>query len=127
MSVTRALGILLGGTGLLCSACTLNAEASRASAPALKCTMAGEEHAGATAADVCISFTQAIAPAGLRDGLEVEVTALSPTSARAVARAASGRMVLERDFDVMDEELDAALWSDFAAQFARDLKAVRGD
>ena len=89
--------------------------------------MAGEEHAGATAAEVCISFTQAIAPAGLRDGLEVEVTALSKTSARAVARAANGSIVLERDFDVMDEELDAALWSDFAAQFARELKAARSN
>ena len=120
----RAFGILLGPTVLLCSACTVKAEAPSVHSVDMNCTVTGEKHAGASVDEICASFARALEESGTGMDVELEVSALSPRTARAVAKGHDGAVLMSRDFDVMDAELNPAIWRDFAGQFARELTAL---
>ena len=74
--------------------------------------------------EICASFARALEESGTGMDVELEVSALSPRTARAVAKGHDGAVLMSRDFDVMDAELNPAIWRDFAGQFARELTAL---
>lgn len=88
----------------------------------IECTLKGEEKAGADRSDICAFFAEAIAETGREDIASIRLVASSDTEAQATLLDASGEVVAELGYAIMDRKLGSDSWQMLASALAREVR-----
>ena len=108
---------------MLASACGAHAGDSELGELTAKCEWRGDVPASVNTDKICALFVEEIAASGNLHVATLAIDRTGPHSSRVAAFAEGGQELLSLDFDVMDREVDLAVWKQIARSFASQLPA----